>query len=196
MNILVNSSYRAVITDFGSARAKGNVEQGTEDSGSEPPRRGTVDEIVQKLLSPKIKFNQSTLELTLTGPGYTLRWTAPEVLSSEVQDLPSDMWALGWTCWEVSTQWAGGSPSPFAHMYHCALDRHRENPIRRTPCHGTDYIEGCSGKIPSDPGGSRPFPYSQAVQFNDGLLDVETRGEDRCFDVSAKDWLYGGCIYE
>ncbi|KIO23783.1 hypothetical protein M407DRAFT_36031, partial [Tulasnella calospora MUT 4182] len=33
----------------------------------------------------------------------TLRWTAPEVLNDGVQDLPSDMWAMGWICWEIVT---------------------------------------------------------------------------------------------
>ncbi|KIO19769.1 hypothetical protein M407DRAFT_62505, partial [Tulasnella calospora MUT 4182] len=50
LNILVNSSCQAVITDFGSAR----------------------------LTSTQAKFNCSTSALTLTGPAYSLRWTAPE----------------------------------------------------------------------------------------------------------------------
>ncbi|KIO20167.1 hypothetical protein M407DRAFT_60603, partial [Tulasnella calospora MUT 4182] len=54
LNILVNSSCRAVITDFGSARI----------------RRSST--------SPQAKFNRSTSALTLTGPAYSLRWTAPE----------------------------------------------------------------------------------------------------------------------
>ncbi|KIO21252.1 hypothetical protein M407DRAFT_48602, partial [Tulasnella calospora MUT 4182] len=74
LNILVNAFYHALITDFGSARIKQNIE-----------------------LNPK------TLELTLTGPGFSLRWTAPEVLDDGVQDLPSDMWAIGWICWEIVT---------------------------------------------------------------------------------------------
>ena len=105
LNILVNSSYRAVITDFGSARTKESVDATTEDLGPEPPRQMNIDDLVQELISPQIKFDQSTLELTLTGAGYTLRWTAPEVLRDGpgAQDLRSDMWALGWICWEVST---------------------------------------------------------------------------------------------
>ncbi|KIO20157.1 hypothetical protein M407DRAFT_81884, partial [Tulasnella calospora MUT 4182] len=63
LNILVNSSYQAIITDFGSARIRRNV---ASDNGSETPCQ------------------------------YSLRWTAPEVLDDGTQDLPSDMWALGW----------------------------------------------------------------------------------------------------
>ncbi|KIO18721.1 hypothetical protein M407DRAFT_83625, partial [Tulasnella calospora MUT 4182] len=71
LNILVNSSNRAMITDFGSAR----VQQCVYDIS----------------------------ELTLTGPMFTLRWTAPEVLDEGMQDTHSDMWALGWICWEIMT---------------------------------------------------------------------------------------------
>ncbi|KIO20587.1 hypothetical protein M407DRAFT_81401 [Tulasnella calospora MUT 4182] len=73
LNILVNSSFRAVITDFGSARIKPHLDAMKED------------------------------KLTLTDAGFSIRWTAPEVLDDGVQDLPSDMWAVGWICWEIVT---------------------------------------------------------------------------------------------
>lgn len=38
---------------------------------------------------------------------FSLRWTAPEVLAGESQDLPSDIWAIGWICWEVSADQPG-----------------------------------------------------------------------------------------
>lgn len=60
------------------------------------------DDTAMGLASPKVEFNPSTLDLTLTGPKFSLRWTAPEVLDGGMQDLPSDMWAIGWVCWEVS----------------------------------------------------------------------------------------------
>ncbi|KIO32087.1 hypothetical protein M407DRAFT_47593, partial [Tulasnella calospora MUT 4182] len=75
LNILVNSSCRALITDFGSARSKPNADA----------------------------EEQNTSELTLTGPSYTLRWAAPEVLAGGENGLPSDMWAVGWICWEIVT---------------------------------------------------------------------------------------------
>ncbi|KIO28298.1 hypothetical protein M407DRAFT_72038, partial [Tulasnella calospora MUT 4182] len=41
--------------------------------------------------------------ITITGPAWTLRWAAPEVLDGELPDLPSDIWAFGWICWEIMT---------------------------------------------------------------------------------------------
>ncbi|KIO26400.1 hypothetical protein M407DRAFT_74553, partial [Tulasnella calospora MUT 4182] len=76
LNILVNSSYRAVITDFGSAR-----------------------------------------QLTLTGPAWSLRWAAPEVLFGKRPDLPRDIWAVGWVIWEVSwLSTTAGSSTSFAYL--------------------------------------------------------------------------------
>lgn len=40
-------------------------------------------------------------QLTLTGPAWSLRWVAPEVVMGERQSLASDIWAAGWVCWEV-----------------------------------------------------------------------------------------------
>lgn len=42
----------------------------------------------------------------LTCPGYYLRWIAPEVLAGENPGLPSDIWSLGWVCWEVSSPYS------------------------------------------------------------------------------------------
>lgn len=102
-NILVNSLHHAVITDFGSARIKESTDTTEAGSTSELPRDTANPGIAQLWTSPKIEVNSSTLELTLTGPGYSLRWIAPEVLNNGVQDLPSDMWAVGWICWEILT---------------------------------------------------------------------------------------------
>lgn len=35
-------------------------------------------------------------QLTLTGPAWSLRWAAPEVLFGDRPDLPRDIWAVGW----------------------------------------------------------------------------------------------------
>ncbi|KAG8926537.1 hypothetical protein FRC01_008718 [Tulasnella sp. 417] len=94
LNILVNSSYHAVITDFGSARKKASADV-VEHDASEGPCRASNAEVKKDSKSPRVKLNPSTLELTLTGPGFSLRWTAPEVLKEEVPDLPSDVWAVG-----------------------------------------------------------------------------------------------------
>lgn len=101
LNILVNSSYRALITDFGSARIKGNV-VGSEEDALKQPHEVFNGKISEESRSPEAKFSTSRLELTLTGPGFSVRWTAPEVLDNGLPDLPSDMWAVGWICWEVS----------------------------------------------------------------------------------------------
>ncbi|KIO15795.1 hypothetical protein M407DRAFT_47851, partial [Tulasnella calospora MUT 4182] len=68
LNILVSSSYHAIVTDFGSARVLKN-------------------------------------ELTLTGPHWTLRWAAPELVAVEKErpSLASDIWSAGWVCWEMMT---------------------------------------------------------------------------------------------
>ncbi|KIO32095.1 hypothetical protein M407DRAFT_67158, partial [Tulasnella calospora MUT 4182] len=79
LNILVNSSYHAVITDFGSARSKPDADAEEQNA------------------------SETTFELTLTGPLYTIRWAAPEVLAGEENGLSSDMWAVGWIGWEIVT---------------------------------------------------------------------------------------------
>lgn len=47
------------------------------------------------------QLRESGTFITLTGPVYTLRWAAPEVLKDEAFGLASDIWAFGWICWEV-----------------------------------------------------------------------------------------------
>ncbi|KIO20091.1 hypothetical protein M407DRAFT_81941, partial [Tulasnella calospora MUT 4182] len=74
LNILVNSGNRAVITDFGSARTALTAE-----------------------IAPSGEF------ITITGPAWTMRWAAPELLEGDLPGLASDIWALGWICWEVVT---------------------------------------------------------------------------------------------
>ncbi|KAG9040588.1 hypothetical protein FS837_000422 [Tulasnella sp. UAMH 9824] len=100
LNILVNSSYRAVITDFGSARVRPKLEPETQSNifGQAP-----INDGITESTSPHVKFSASTGDLTLTGPKFSLRWTAPEVLDDGLQDLPSDMWAIGWISWEVKS---------------------------------------------------------------------------------------------
>lgn len=89
-----------MITDFGSARIQQSVDAVKDDGIAEGP---AVDDAAEGLTSPKVKFTGTTLELTLTGPMYTLRWTAPEVLDEGMQGTRSDMWAVGWICWEIMT---------------------------------------------------------------------------------------------
>lgn len=102
LNILVDSSYRAIITDFGSARVvkrgagvgKGPSVESTAATNQTSPKDRQSSQI-----SVSIANNQ----LNLTGPGWSFRWAAPEVLNGELLELGSDIWALGWICWEVIT---------------------------------------------------------------------------------------------
>ncbi|KIO19361.1 hypothetical protein M407DRAFT_50892, partial [Tulasnella calospora MUT 4182] len=74
LNILVSSSYRAIITDFGSARD-----------------------------CPQINVVPAGDQLTLTGPAWSLRWAPPEVVNGDRPGLSSDIWSAGWVCWEIMT---------------------------------------------------------------------------------------------
>ncbi|KAG9042814.1 hypothetical protein FS837_010363 [Tulasnella sp. UAMH 9824] len=104
LNILVNSYYHAIITDFGSARIRQSVASEMEEVRPSTSTQPVADSNTSAgFTSPQAKFNPSTSDLTLTGPGFSVRWTAPEVLDDGMQDLPSDMWAMGWICWEIVT---------------------------------------------------------------------------------------------
>ncbi|KIO30611.1 hypothetical protein M407DRAFT_49710, partial [Tulasnella calospora MUT 4182] len=85
LNVLVSLKNRAIITDFGSARSQ--VQPGAKQDqnwlSAQPGSCGTL--------------------VTLTGPNYTLRWAAPEVLMHQQLGLASDIWAFGWICWEIMT---------------------------------------------------------------------------------------------
>lgn len=102
LNILVNSEHRAVITDFGSAR----VLRREPELPVDPPSNkvAPADHDAPVLNHPAaVALSVSDSELTLTGPSWSLRWAAPEVLNDEQPDLASDIWALGWIAWELIT---------------------------------------------------------------------------------------------
>ncbi|KIO21836.1 hypothetical protein M407DRAFT_217582, partial [Tulasnella calospora MUT 4182] len=94
INILVNSEYRAVITDFGSARRL--VTNDLQVTGARTESK------LQTTLSPEATFCASTNTITLTGDRYTLRWAAPELLKEEDSGTACDIWALGWVAYEVT----------------------------------------------------------------------------------------------
>ncbi|KIO24825.1 hypothetical protein M407DRAFT_25786 [Tulasnella calospora MUT 4182] len=106
LNILVSASYRAIITDFGSARIVRKTEDRREGRDDVPGATGAsaiaqaTDERIDRT---QITIVASNNQLTLTGPAWSLRWAAPEVALGEPQDLASDIWAAGWICWEVMT---------------------------------------------------------------------------------------------
>lgn len=99
MNVLVNSANRAIITDFGSARPLGCVFSLRE--GFETVQEHRKDALDQKEMSIKTEVSQSGTFITMTGPMWTLRWAAPELLNGGPPNLASDIWAFGWICWEV-----------------------------------------------------------------------------------------------
>ncbi|KIO19416.1 hypothetical protein M407DRAFT_30955 [Tulasnella calospora MUT 4182] len=98
LNILVNSSNHAVITDFGSARI---VER---ETASAPHQAGSAGHTASKRNeSAEFKIAVSNTTLTLTGPACSVRWAPPEYFNGNSLDLPSDIWALGWISWEAIT---------------------------------------------------------------------------------------------
>ncbi|KIO28068.1 hypothetical protein M407DRAFT_22700, partial [Tulasnella calospora MUT 4182] len=106
LNILVNSEHRAFITDFGSARALDSATAvapkavytttATEKQHYNAARIPAVERL-------KAEIAASGEFITITGPAWTVRWAAPELLRGELPGLASDIWAFGWICWEAIT---------------------------------------------------------------------------------------------
>ncbi|KIO21743.1 hypothetical protein M407DRAFT_28669 [Tulasnella calospora MUT 4182] len=96
--------HRAVITDFSEARSQ-TESRGFETTGGSPRRQAASTKSKETLYDgcPEITVSTANAELTLTGPGWSFRWAAPEVLNEEDQCLESDIWALGWIAWEIVT---------------------------------------------------------------------------------------------
>ncbi|KAG9040733.1 hypothetical protein FS837_000241 [Tulasnella sp. UAMH 9824] len=103
LNILVSSSCRAVITDFGSARERRNDED-QPASQEKMQKAGQVAPADDGDSCPEVTVVAAADQLTLTGPAWSLRWAAPEVVSEEARPgLASDIWSAGWVCWEMMT---------------------------------------------------------------------------------------------
>ncbi|KIO21742.1 hypothetical protein M407DRAFT_28668 [Tulasnella calospora MUT 4182] len=104
LNTLVNSDHRAVITDFGSARIQTEA-RGFETTGGSPRLQAasTNSDVTHYDGCPEVTVSTANAELTLTGPSWSFRWAAPEVLNEEGPCLASDIWALGWIAWEIVT---------------------------------------------------------------------------------------------
>ncbi|KIO32726.1 hypothetical protein M407DRAFT_212749, partial [Tulasnella calospora MUT 4182] len=138
LNILVNSDCRAVIADFGSARTV----RDPRDPEVNPLSRGKTS----NLNTPsndgcrELTLSASDVELTLTGPSWSFRWAAPEILYDERPHLASDIWALGWIAWEVNAallgrfDCSGISNPPFDRTLSCIrlLRTIIRSPRRRT----------------------------------------------------------------
>ncbi|KIO20717.1 hypothetical protein M407DRAFT_29656 [Tulasnella calospora MUT 4182] len=106
LNILVNPENRAVITDFGSARTANSVENETLKDAratNAVPISYTTGVGAQEAETLTAEIAPSGDFITMTGPAWTIRWAAPELLRGDLPGLTSDIWALGWVCWEAVT---------------------------------------------------------------------------------------------
>ncbi|KAG9038733.1 hypothetical protein FS837_001193, partial [Tulasnella sp. UAMH 9824] len=106
LNILVNSEHRAIITDFGSARAIDLETETAESSVDAAEAMKISSRTTTELLNiepPKAEVAESGELITMTGPAWTVRWAAPELLRGNLPGLESDIWAFGWICWEAVT---------------------------------------------------------------------------------------------
>ncbi|KIO33023.1 hypothetical protein M407DRAFT_18175 [Tulasnella calospora MUT 4182] len=106
LNILVNSENRAVITDFGSARAVDSVverefKNSRAANATQTPHSPAMEAQEAEVLTAEIALSRDFI--TITGPAWTVRWAAPELLDGYLPSLASDIWALGWICWEAVT---------------------------------------------------------------------------------------------
>ncbi|KAG8953788.1 kinase suppressor of Ras 2 [Tulasnella sp. 424] len=103
-NILVNSQNRAVIIDFGSARPieEPTLPKARVQKATMIPSEPLVDMQALNMTPPRVELKSLETLITLTGPAWTLRWAAPELVSDEDAGLASDIWAFGWICWEAS----------------------------------------------------------------------------------------------
>lgn len=94
-----------MITDFGSARSVRSDEEVALPGGAAAKAittPGTAATSVEEAEVLTAEIAPSGVFITMTGPAWTVRWAAPELLRGDVPGLASDIWALGWICWEVS----------------------------------------------------------------------------------------------
>lgn len=115
LNILVNWDSRAIITDFGSARAVDSMtaDMSTDVHNTMVTERQDQDTTTAPVVERfKTEIDASGEFLTMTGPAWTVQWAAPELLKGNSPGLPSDIWAFGWICWEVRLRTAHASSLP------------------------------------------------------------------------------------
>lgn len=129
LNILVNSSHRAVITDFGSARVIREAQAARATSPSHPVAlpNPAAEESYER---PKFNVTVSNTAFTLTGPAWSFRWAPPEVLKGRPPDRASDVWALGWIAWEVGLRVLSKAVASYSMLIHSLLGYNRLLPIR------------------------------------------------------------------
>lgn len=108
LNILINGECHAFITDFGSARKlESHLDREDSNTVNSPvlPTRSTDNAPDRDRASPLATVGECETLMTLRGPAHTLRWAAPEMLEEDAfsLSLASDIWAVGWICWEIMT---------------------------------------------------------------------------------------------
>ncbi|KIO18574.1 hypothetical protein M407DRAFT_31767 [Tulasnella calospora MUT 4182] len=101
LNVLVNSANRSILTDFGSARSMENLLTPRKRFEINPQQLQGVQD--RKVDSLHARMDGSGILVTLSGPAWTVRWAAPELLDGQSPNLASDIWAFGWICWETVT---------------------------------------------------------------------------------------------
>ncbi|KIO19449.1 hypothetical protein M407DRAFT_30911 [Tulasnella calospora MUT 4182] len=100
LNIRVGSSYRAIITEFGSALVIRESGDGSTREVSEP---GATGHPTSEEDGHQISVVATGNQLTLTAPTWSLDWVPPEVVNGNRPGLSSDIWSAGWVCWEIMT---------------------------------------------------------------------------------------------
>ncbi|KAG9032017.1 hypothetical protein FS837_002825, partial [Tulasnella sp. UAMH 9824] len=106
LNILVNSENLAVITDFGSARSRDSMTEemfNVVDGGKATRVQHQTPAGANATGQLTVELAMSGQSITMTGPAWTIRWAAPELLCGGIPGLESDVWAFGWICWEAFT---------------------------------------------------------------------------------------------
>lgn len=141
----MNTINRAVITDFGSART---MRPSKKNDQTRPSAETPLLDLatIKNSEALKIEVTTSHIELTLSDAAWSLRWAAPEVLAGDSPDLPSDIWAFGWVCWEVGIGSSAGETIPEARS--CDMSGHHWqiaiSGVQSGSCH---YMQGRSGSI-------------------------------------------------
>ncbi|KAG8917105.1 hypothetical protein FRC01_002663, partial [Tulasnella sp. 417] len=79
-----------------------NNEGEQQEDQDNPPHMDPMSIADENSSSSALTITASTNQLTLTGPAWSLRWAAPELVNQEQgPGLASDIWSAGWVCWEM-----------------------------------------------------------------------------------------------
>ncbi|KAG8984429.1 hypothetical protein FRB90_005326, partial [Tulasnella sp. 427] len=129
VNILVNWLYRAVITDFGSARRLSEDKLVQRTKPSKDMKDHLINDQEEDQDSVQAQLTTSGDMMTLTGDKYTIRWAAPELLDEGLPTLSCDIWSLGWVAYEPTVRLLprdliGNLPPAFSLLHEAELSIH------------------------------------------------------------------------